>query len=197
MPLSLSSTQYQPGPCNRIWSSSPRRCAEHERIHQVPASGATAAGGDWLVTLVYVGAVAMMALPPRIGIVVVVVLVALGETTGVYFGRHIRDRINGERTLAVDSALGSVLQAATVVVAGRARGVEVAVDVVVTGSHGFIGGALIPRLRADGHRVLRLVQDGRAEDARFIEVTRMRLVREYSGLWLLAYKPYLEAVPEA
>ena len=33
-----------------------------------------AAGGDWLVTLVYVGAVAMMALPPRIGIVVVVVL---------------------------------------------------------------------------------------------------------------------------
>ena len=30
---------------------------------------------------------------------------------GVYFGRRIRDRINGERTLAVDSALGSVLQA--------------------------------------------------------------------------------------
>jgi S1-C subfamily serine protease len=35
----------------------------------------------------------------------------------VYFGRHIRDRITGERTLAVDSALGSVLQAATVVLA--------------------------------------------------------------------------------
>jgi hypothetical protein len=35
----------------------------------------------------------------------------------VYFGRHIRDRISGERTLAIDSALGSVLQAATVVVA--------------------------------------------------------------------------------
>jgi S1-C subfamily serine protease len=52
-----------------------------------------------------------------VSIVVVVVLVALGETTGVYFGRHIRDRISGERTLAVDSALGSVLQAATVVVA--------------------------------------------------------------------------------
>jgi two-component system sensor histidine kinase DesK len=33
-----------------------------------------AAGGDWLVTLVYMGAVAMMALPPRVGIVVVVVL---------------------------------------------------------------------------------------------------------------------------
>jgi len=52
-----------------------------------------------------------------VSIVVVVVLVALGETTGVYFGRHIRDRISGERTLAIDSALGSVLQAATVVVA--------------------------------------------------------------------------------
>lgn len=35
-------------------------------------------------------------------------------------------------------------------------------DVLVTGSHGFIGGALIPRLRADGHRVLRLVR-GEAE----------------------------------
>ena len=35
----------------------------------------------------------------------------------MYFGRHIRDRINGERTLTIDSALGSVLQAATVVVA--------------------------------------------------------------------------------
>ena len=31
-------------------------------------------------------------------------------------------------------------------------------DVLVTGSHGFIGSALIPRLRADGHRVLRLVR---------------------------------------
>ena len=52
-----------------------------------------------------------------VSVVVVVVLVALGETTGVYFGRHIRDRITGERTLTVDSMLGSVLQAATVVVA--------------------------------------------------------------------------------
>lgn len=47
------------------------------------------------------------------------------------------------------------------------------------------------------HRVLQLVQESRAEDARFIEVSRMRLMREYSGLWLLAYKPYLDAVPEA
>lgn len=46
------------------------------------------------------------------------------------------------------------------------------------------------------HRVLRLVQDGKGQDARFIEVSRMRMMREYSGLWLLAYKPYLETVPE-
>ena len=32
------------------------------------------------------------------------------------------------------------------------------VDVLVTGSHGFIGSALMPRLRADGHRVVRLVR---------------------------------------
>ncbi|MFN8025938.1 MAG: TIGR01777 family oxidoreductase [Acidimicrobiia bacterium] len=31
-------------------------------------------------------------------------------------------------------------------------------DVLVTGSHGLIGSALIPRLRADGHRVARLVR---------------------------------------
>ena len=52
-----------------------------------------------------------------VSVVVVVVLVALGETTGVYFGRHIRDRLSGDRTLTVDSALGSVLQAITVVLA--------------------------------------------------------------------------------
>jgi uncharacterized protein len=34
----------------------------------------------------------------------------------------------------------------------------VLVDVCLTGSHGLIGSALIPRLRADGHRVLRLVR---------------------------------------
>jgi uncharacterized protein (TIGR01777 family) len=32
------------------------------------------------------------------------------------------------------------------------------VDVLVTGSHGLIGSALLPRLRADGHRVMRLVR---------------------------------------
>lgn len=52
-----------------------------------------------------------------VSIVVVVLLVALGETTGVFFGRRIRDRITGEGSLRVDSTLGSVLQAITVVIA--------------------------------------------------------------------------------
>jgi S1-C subfamily serine protease len=52
-----------------------------------------------------------------VSIGVVVLLVALGETTGVFLGRRIRDRITGERVLAVDSTLGSILQAITVVLA--------------------------------------------------------------------------------
>ena len=52
-----------------------------------------------------------------VSILVVVLLVAIGETTGVFFGRRIRDRITGERSLRVDSTLGSVLQALTVVIA--------------------------------------------------------------------------------
>jgi S1-C subfamily serine protease len=52
-----------------------------------------------------------------LSVAVVVLLVALGETTGVYFGRRIRDRIRGNRSLQIDSTLGSVLQAITVVVA--------------------------------------------------------------------------------
>lgn len=52
-----------------------------------------------------------------VSIVVVVLLVALGETTGVFFGRRIRDRITRERTLQIDSTLGSVVQAGTVVLA--------------------------------------------------------------------------------
>lgn len=52
-----------------------------------------------------------------VSIAVVVLLVALGETTGVFFGRRIRDQITGERVLAVDSTLGSILQAITVVLA--------------------------------------------------------------------------------
>jgi S1-C subfamily serine protease len=52
-----------------------------------------------------------------LSVAVVVLLVALGETTGVYFGRRIRDRIRGNRSLQIDSTLGSILQAITVVVA--------------------------------------------------------------------------------
>ncbi len=52
-----------------------------------------------------------------ISIAVVVLLVALGETTGVFFGRRIRDRITGVRSLQLDSTLGSALQAVTVVLA--------------------------------------------------------------------------------
>ncbi len=52
-----------------------------------------------------------------VSIAVVVMLVALGETTGVFFGRRIRDQITGEGSLKVDSALGSLLQALTVVLA--------------------------------------------------------------------------------
>lgn len=52
-----------------------------------------------------------------VSILVVVLLVAIGETTGVFFGRRIRDRITGERSQRVDSTLGSVLQALTVVIA--------------------------------------------------------------------------------
>lgn len=50
-----------------------------------------------------------------VSVVVVVLLVGLGETTGVFLGRRIRDHIRGERTLAVDSTLGAILQAITVV----------------------------------------------------------------------------------
>jgi S1-C subfamily serine protease len=52
-----------------------------------------------------------------VSIGVVVILVALGETTGVFFGRRIRDRITGRGSLAVDSALGAVVQAITVILA--------------------------------------------------------------------------------
>ncbi|MCE0767267.1 MarP family serine protease [Pseudonocardia kujensis] len=52
-----------------------------------------------------------------VSIVVVVLLVALGETLGVYLGRKIRDRIRGERFLAVDSTLGAIVQGVTVVLA--------------------------------------------------------------------------------
>jgi len=52
-----------------------------------------------------------------VSIGVVVLLVALGETTGVFFGRRIRDRITGEHSLRLDSTLGAILQGLTVVLA--------------------------------------------------------------------------------
>ena len=52
-----------------------------------------------------------------VSIGVVVLMVALGETTGVFFGRRIRDRITGEHSLRVDSTLGAILQALTVLLA--------------------------------------------------------------------------------
>jgi S1-C subfamily serine protease len=52
-----------------------------------------------------------------VSIGVVVLLVALGETTGVFFGRRIRDRIIGQTSRRLDSTFGSVLQAFTVVLA--------------------------------------------------------------------------------
>ncbi len=50
-------------------------------------------------------------------VTVVVLLIALGETTGVLLGRRVRDRIRGTTSRRVDSVLGAVVQAATVVVA--------------------------------------------------------------------------------
>ena len=41
-----------------------------------------------------------------VSVAVVVMLVVLGETTGVFLGRRVRDRITGERFLTVDSTLG-------------------------------------------------------------------------------------------
>jgi S1-C subfamily serine protease/uncharacterized membrane protein required for colicin V production len=52
-----------------------------------------------------------------VSIGIVVLLVALGETTGVFFGRRVRDRIIGETSRRLDSTLGSVLQAFTVLLA--------------------------------------------------------------------------------
>lgn len=46
------------------------------------------------------------------GVAIVVVLVALGETLGVWLGRLIRDRLDGDGVRQVESALGAVVQAA-------------------------------------------------------------------------------------
>ncbi len=52
-----------------------------------------------------------------VSVAVVVLIVVLGETTGVFLGRRVRDRITAERTLAIDSTLGAILQAIAVVAA--------------------------------------------------------------------------------
>ena len=48
-----------------------------------------------------------------VSVLIVVALVALGETLGVYLGRAVRDRIRGNTVRTVDSGFGSVLQALT------------------------------------------------------------------------------------
>jgi S1-C subfamily serine protease len=50
-----------------------------------------------------------------VSVAVVVLVVVLGETTGVFLGRRVRDRITGERTLVIDSTLGAILQALAVI----------------------------------------------------------------------------------
>ncbi|MGH3795087.1 MAG: MarP family serine protease [Pseudonocardiaceae bacterium] len=44
------------------------------------------------------------------GVTIVILLVALGETLGVWLGRVVRSRIDGERLRQLDSALGAVVQ---------------------------------------------------------------------------------------
>ncbi len=45
------------------------------------------------------------------------------------------------------------------------------------------------------HMLSRTVLTGDAAESRQIEVLRMRLMRDYSGLWLLAYKPFFSRRP--
>lgn len=47
-----------------------------------------------------------------LGVAIVVVLVALGETLGVWLGRLVRDRLDGDGVRQAESALGAVVQAA-------------------------------------------------------------------------------------
>ncbi|HEX2297530.1 MAG TPA: MarP family serine protease, partial [Pseudonocardiaceae bacterium] len=50
------------------------------------------------------------------GVTIVILLVALGETLGVWLGRGVRSRIDGEGMRQVDSVLGSVVQGAAALV---------------------------------------------------------------------------------
>lgn len=78
-----------------------------------------------------------------VSIVVVVLLVALGETTGVFFGRRIRDHIRGERSLKIDSGLGSVLQAITVVIAAWLVALPLATASLPTVASGIRGSEVL------------------------------------------------------
>ncbi|MGH4026518.1 MAG: MarP family serine protease [Pseudonocardiaceae bacterium] len=50
------------------------------------------------------------------GVTIVILLVALGETLGVWLGRAVRSRIDGEGMRQVDSVLGAVVQGAAALV---------------------------------------------------------------------------------
>ncbi|HEY6424450.1 MAG TPA: MarP family serine protease [Pseudonocardiaceae bacterium] len=51
-----------------------------------------------------------------LGVAIVILLVALGEALGVWLGRAVRSRIDGEALRQVDSVLGSLVQAAAALV---------------------------------------------------------------------------------
>ncbi|MDQ3885646.1 MAG: MarP family serine protease [Actinomycetota bacterium] len=51
-----------------------------------------------------------LAVRVSLGVAIVVLMIALGETVGVSLGRIVRNRIDGERMLQVESALGAVVQ---------------------------------------------------------------------------------------
>jgi S1-C subfamily serine protease len=56
------------------------------------------------------------ALRVAFSVTVVILLVALGETVGVWLGRSVRNRIDGEGLRQVDTALGAVVQGAAALV---------------------------------------------------------------------------------
>jgi S1-C subfamily serine protease len=51
-----------------------------------------------------------------VSVLIVVALVAIGETLGVYLGRAVRDRMRVEAVRTVDSTFGSILQALTALI---------------------------------------------------------------------------------
>jgi hypothetical protein len=44
-------------------------------------------------------------------------------------------------------------------------------------------------LRHFGHLIECAILEEREQDARGLQIVRMRLMRDYSGLWLLAFRP--------